>query len=84
MWCASFQGTTKTKLVQGDIAVDESEKAILSGLGRSAGENLAVLLWPRKTWRTRVVPYTISGHSRDAIGMLFCYIWSEKLRTFSR
>ena len=55
--------------------VDKTEKDIIAGAGRSAsGENIAVLLWPRKIWRTRVVPYIISGHSYDAISELFEFV----------
>jgi len=63
---------TPGKIFQGDIMVNEKEKEIWNkrlagvGLGRSTTEdNLAVLLWPRKIWTTREVPYMIS-HSSDA------------------
>ena len=55
--------------------VDKTEKDIIAGAGRSASvENIAVLSWPRKLWRTRVVPYIISGHSYDAISKLIDFI----------
>ena len=54
-------------MYQGDIVLNDDEEAAVRGLGRSDTNNIAVLLWPRKLWRTRQVPYLISGHSYDAI-----------------
>ena len=52
--------------------MNKSEKLEFQNFGRSAVvDNLVVLLWPRKIWTSRIVPYIISGHSYDAIGMLF-------------
>ena len=42
--------------------LNDDENAAL-GLGRSASQNIIVLTWPRKLWRTRTVPYLVSGHS---------------------
>ena len=67
-----FEGSPELELKDGDIMVNKSEKLELENFGRSATvDNLAVLLWPRKIWTSRIVPYIISGHSYDAIGMLF-------------
>ena len=67
--------------------VNEKEKEIWNkrlagvGLGRSTTEdNLAVLLWPRKIWTTREVPYMIS-HSSDAESM-FLYLLSFDINVY--
>ena len=55
--------------------VDKTEKDIIAGASRSASvDNIAVLVWPRKLWRTRVVPYIISGHSYVAISKLIKFV----------
>ena len=76
----SFEGEATKTISQGDIMVDKTEMDIIAGGGRSASiDNLAVLLWPRKLWRTRVVPYIISGHSYDSISKLFQVVWIRSL-----
>ena len=65
-----FLDTLKKTLYQGDIVLDDDEGVTGRGLGRSDTNNIPVLLWPRKLWRTRQVPYLISGQSYDAISKL--------------
>eukprot|EP00795_Rhopilema_esculentum_P010741 gene10741-19526_t len=63
---ATGRSVESRTVYQGDIVLDEAENAAL-GLGRSTTQNIIVLTWPRKLWRTRTVPYIISGQSYDAV-----------------
>eukprot|EP00794_Sanderia_malayensis_P015793 gene15793-17386_t len=55
------------KLVQGDIAVsnDAEELEKLRKLGRTTAQHNVVLIWPRKLWRTREIPYIFDGLSTN-------------------
>ena len=48
--------------------LDESPDDVLHEMGRKSNEgSFGVLIWPRKVWRTRVLPYVIAGHTQDAV-----------------